>query len=80
MQERRELEDNYVHFKTVFGSHSPTKGSGLEKDSPTTSGGLGSDTSPNEFDETNPFFEEERESNPFAEGEDEDESANNPFF
>ncbi len=72
MQERRELEDNYVHFKTVFGSHSPTK--------PVVPG---SDSSPNDaedFDESNPFFEDDRETNPFAtEDDDDDESAKNPF-
>ena len=64
MQERRELEENYVHFKSVFGSHSPTKGA---VSSPAK--GIGSDeTSPNpeeeELDESNPFFDDE--SNPFA--------------
>jgi hypothetical protein len=60
MQERRELEDNYKNFKSVLGSKSPLKNSLDEDDN---------------FDENNPFGEEDIEeflndpSNPFATGD-----------
>ena len=83
IQERRELEENYVHFKSVFGSHSPVKGTGT---------GNGTETGTEDLEESNPFFEESEspngDSNPFSsedggnlfENEDYDDSGKNPFF
>lgn len=66
MQERRELEDNYKNFKSVLGSKSPLKNSVDDDDN---------------FDESNPFGEEEIEeflndpTNPFATGDYNDNSS-----
>lgn len=73
IQERRELEDNYINFKAVLGSKSPTKaGAGNEPE----------DDQGEEFDESNPFFEEKPEgtgSNPFSSGDDDYDDEKNPF-
>lgn len=77
LQERRELEDNYIHFKSVFGTKSPSKQpqNGNQEE---------------ELDESNPFFDENSEnlnesSNPFSEHDNErdefyEDSGKNPFF
>jgi hypothetical protein len=69
-----------VHFKSVFGSHSPTK--------PTTGNGNdvdndGNDNDADQLDESNPFFEQQtavEDGNPFSADDDYDESGKNPFF
>ena len=74
MQERRELEDNYINFKAVLGSKSPTKAPGAGTDA--------GDDQGEEFDESNPFFEEKVEgtgSNPFSSEDDDYDDGKNPF-
>ena len=69
MQERRELEDNYINFKAVLGSKSPTKA------------GAGDDPEEEELDESNPFFEEKPDgagSNPFTSEDDDYDDGKNP--
>ncbi len=78
IQERRELEDNYINFKAVLGSKSPTKpvpGNGSTHDD---------DDDEEELDESNPFFEDKLDLsglNPFSGDDDDDydESGKNPF-